>query len=692
MSRRVLLVLVLSLAGCRCRPGPVEPVELGFRVSPAELEFGRVLEGSSKTLTVTFSAETRAPVTVQLSTEAPFTVQPEAQIPGGSAVDVQVTFNAGSTEEERVLKMTVGDRTAELRLHGIGVRPPACVPSGECILSAYSLEEDRCIETPAPDDSACDPSSICLEQGRCRSGECLGIARRCDDGDLCTDDACSMDVGCVHTPHACPSPTAACMVATCDSRTGCGEAPAPDLTACGPLDCISVHFCMDGVCKTEPTPDGVMCSAPIACLPEATCQNKQCTRPMTGDWNPDWSARLPSAPVGELASIGSNLFFSVCSAVDAGAVDAGLPDAGVPDAGALDGGEVDGGELDGGLDAGVTSPLLACALTSYTGTGFERFTWPYEDTTRVREVRAAGNAGVLVWSDAGLELRSQVTGAVRLALDGQVSKEQWALGSESVFVNVDAGLYEWSDAGLRFLADVSGGASVIRGDALFAWDADAGLLTRVELLADGGTLRSDVNLMGVTSDWVLTADGVALLPAMGRVRFEADGGVNVLPWNFVDAGTLLERQTLAANGTMNAFFERCGGACETWVRNVDVATGATRFEGPVLRGVVPARIVESTLISSGRGAFATLVREERDGGPRAYLELFIDGESKGLCRLPEASGAVELAEFTSSSLVVTSRRADGGVVLESFGGLGNVPLTRFGWGTPNGVGGSRSDR
>ncbi|MGV3621314.1 MAG: hypothetical protein ACO1OB_10885 [Archangium sp.] len=688
MSRCALLVLIMSLAGCRCRPGPVDPVELGFRVAPAELEFGRVLEGSSKTLTLTLSAETRAPVSVALSTEAPFATGAEAQIPGGSSVDVQVTFNAGSTEEERVLKMTVGDGTAEVRLHGIGVRPPACVPSGECILSAYSLEEDRCIETPAPDDSACDPSSICLEQGRCRGGECLGIARRCDDGDLCTDDACSMDVGCVHTPHSCPDPTAACMVATCDSRTGCGEGPAPDLTPCGTLDCVNVHYCFEGSCRTEPTPDGLPCSAAIACLPEATCQDQVCTRVLEGDWNPDWSARLPAEPVGDLASIGSNLFFSMCRQTpDAGSLDAGALDGG-DDAGTVDAGSIDAGITDGGLDAGA---LGLCSLTSYTGTGFERFTTPFEDD-RVREVRAAGNAGVLLWSDAGLELRSQMSGALRFGLDAPVGRSQWALGNESVFVNVDAGLHEWTDAGLRFLADVSQEAVVIRGDALFAWDADAGLLTRVELLADGGTLRSDVSLMNVSSEWVLTADGLALLPAMGRVRFETDGGVDVLPWNFTDAGTLLERQTMAASGTMNVFFERCATVCETWVRNVDVLTGATRFEGRVLRGDVPARIVESTLFNTGRGVFGSLIREEQDGGSRAYFKLFIEGEEKALCRLPVASGAVELAEFTSSSLVVTSRRADGGVVLESFGGLGALPLQRNGWGTPTGVGGSRSDR
>ncbi len=683
MLRCVVLLMLVSLTGCRCRPGPVEPVELGLRTEPRELDFGRVLEGSQKTLPLTLVAVTRASIEVELATQSPFSVAPLASVPGGDAVDVAVTFAAGSEAVERVLTLTVGELTAEVKLRGVGVRPPVCTPSAECIISTYSLEEDRCIETQSPDDAPCDPSSICLEQGRCRSGQCLGIARRCDDGDLCTDDACSMEIGCVNTPRACPNPTAACTVATCDSRTGCGEGPAADLTPCGPLDCVSVNFCVSGMCRTEPTPDGLPCSPAIACLPEATCQNQVCSRVNEADWNPDWSARLPGAPVGALSSQSSNLFLSLCME------DAGLPlDAGVVDAGADDAGLDDAGVDDAGvLDAGAA---LVCALTSYTGTGFERFTYVYEDGAP-REVRAVSIAGVLLSTDAGLELRSPISGVLRHSLPVQVGETRWALSSEGVFLAIDGGLQSWVDGGLQWLAAVDDDAAVVRGDALFAWSADAGLLTRVELLGDGGVARRDVVVTGAPGDLLLTADGVAIFPASGRVRFEADGGASAVSYDFSDAGALREQHTLASAGTMSVFFERCDAGCETWVRNVDVESGATRFEGRVLRDDVEARIVASTLVEPRAGTFAALIREERDGGPRAFLQLFIDGESKALCRLPEASGAVEQARFSSSALVITAARSDGGVVLESYG-LGAVPLSTFGWTTSGGVGGTRSDR
>ncbi len=704
MSRCVVMMMLLSLAGCRCRPGPVEPVELGFRVQPPELDFGRVLEGSQKTLTLKLTAETRSPVEVALSTDAPFSVGEAASIPGGSEVDVAITFAAGSEAVERVLRLTVGDRTAEVKLRGVGVRPPACVPSGECIISTYSLEEDRCIETQSPDDAPCDPSSVCLEQGRCRSGECLGIARRCDDGDLCTDDACAMDVGCVHTPHACPTPTAACTVATCDPQLGCGEGPAADLTPCGPLDCVSVNFCVSGVCRNEPTPDGLPCSPAIACLPEATCQNQQCTRVNVGDWTPDWSAPLPSQPSGAIAALSSNLFLSVC-AIDAGShADAGVVDGGEADAGEVDAGDVDAGELDAGdIDAGDVEDAgasdggaddagfsMVCSLTSFTGTGFERFTWPYEDG-QPRSLRAVSNAGVLLAVDGGLELRSQATGALRHALWADLGGQQWALGSEGAFVILDGGLSEWVDGGVRLLADVGAGASLVRGNALLSWNASSGLLTEVTLLADGGAERRDVMVTGVSTSPLITADGLAIFPGYGRVRMEADGGADALTWDLSDAGVIDELASLASLGTMNGFFSRCDGGCETWVRNIDLLTGAARFEGRVLRGEQPSRIITSSLVDNARGAFVVLVREDGDAGARAYFELFVDGESRALCRLPEASGAVAQAVLSSSALVITAERPDGGAVLESYG-LGNVPTSRFGWATPTGVGGTRSDR
>ena len=698
MTRRAAwLFSVLLVAGCQCRPpGPVEPIALGLRVHPAELDFGRVLEGSTRVAIITLTAATRAPISVQLGTDAPFSVATSAEVPGGGDLEVPISFRAGNTAALGVLRLTVGDRSAEVRLRGIGVRPPDCRPSAPCVVSVYSLEEDRCIESPATDDAPCDTGSACLEQGRCRSGQCLGIARRCDDNDKCTDDACAMDLGCIHTPHACPAPTGTCRVATCDPRTGCGDGAAPDLTPCGPQSCVQVNFCFSGMCRAEPTPEGLPCSPAIACLPEAQCHNQVCARVTTADWVPSWSARLSGEPVGGLASSGSTLFFSLC--LDAGLADAGAGDAGTDDAGAID------PNSDGGIDAGAPRVLLDCSLTSYTGTGFERYDRDggpqpnaYADGAP-GSVLAVNSAGVLVQRERRLELRSPVTGALRSTLDVQVPRSLLVLERDRVLFWADGGLQAWVDGGVTLLASIDRPTALGRGAALFSWSPDAGMLTRLEFLGDGGVARRELSAGGFSSTAFAVSGNDATLGSSGRAHLDGldDGGVAIFDWAGADASGFADELTLSSSFATNVFYLRCDGGCggpeqETHVRVFDTATGSLLWEVPVVTPAFPGTMLATTLIDGRAGAFTTLMRAEFDGGSRSALAFFADGERKAVCRLPGASGAVEQAHFSTSALVITVRRADGSVVLESYD-LGALPVSRTSWSTPQGVGGTRSDR
>ncbi len=688
MMRRAawLCFLLPVLASCRCRtPGPVEPIELGLRVQPSELDFGRVLEGGTKVLNVTLTSATRAAISVELETEAPFEVVASASVPGGGDLEVPVTFRAGNGAVEGVLRLTVGDRSSVMKLRGVGVRPPDCRPSAACVVSVYSLEEDRCIESVAADDAPCDTDSVCLEQGRCRAGQCLGIARRCDDNDLCTDDACAMDIGCIHTPHACPLPAGACRVATCDARLGCGDGPAPELTTCGPQDCVEVSFCFEGACRKQPTPEGLPCSPAIACLPQAECRNKVCTRITEADWAPAWSARISGEPVGGLVSSGSTLFFSVC--VDGGLVDAGV-DAGVVDAGVP--------------DAGAAQWQLTCSLSSYTGTGFERFErdggmqpQDYADGA-LRSVVAVNSGGVLVQRDGGLEFRSPVTGALRHELAMAPARSLLVLDRDRVFVWADGGVQAWADGGLTLLAAVAEPTAMARGSALFAWNPDAGVLTRLALLADGGVEREELSVPNTASNALAAVQNAAVFGSVGQVQFFNDAGVVPFDWTGASVSQFLDEQTLSSSLATDVFYLRCDGGCggpeqETVVRVFDPTTGARLWEVPVVQQNLPGRMMATTLIEGRQGGFITLLRAETDAGPRAYAALFADGERKAVCRLPELSGSIEQAHFSTTALVVTVRRPDGGVVLESYE-LGALPVSRSSWATPQGVAGTRSDR
>lgn len=712
MRRAALLVLVL-VAGCRCQPSVVDPVELGIRVEPRALDFGRVLEGTVASRTLTLAAETRAPVTVQVSTAAPFSAPRVAEVPGGGDTTLEVAFLARDGVSEGVLRLTVGDKTAEVPLVGTGVRPPACLPSAECVLSVYSLEEDRCVESPAPDDAPCDPKSLCLEQGRCRAGQCLGVARRCDDNDLCTNDACSLEVGCVHTPVTCPAPTAACRVATCAPTTGCGDAPAPDATPCGPADCVSLNLCSSGACMAVDTPDGFPCAPPIACLPEGTCRDDVCQRTFVGEWEPAWSAPLAAEPHGELASAGSQLFFSVCGVgvdagglddggLDDGGADAGAPDAGDADGGALDDGGLDGGDLDGGEDAGNADAgvVPACALASYTTTGFERFTRPYEDLA-AREVWAVGPGGVVLRAAGALEVRSRATGELREVHAAPVERRQLVITDEGlVAVVADGGLVAFAaDGGATVLAAAAGSASLAgAGPVLFAWDADAGRLTRVEALLDGGVDTATFALGGSPS---LVTEGDGVLVGTGtRLARGSDGGWASVALAWPDAGVarVLEEETLAARDAIDIFFERCDGGApcapserEAWVSVFEPTTGLLRWGAQLTPAGVQTRLVTTTLLDEEPGALANVVRADFDGGAQAFLQVFSEGQRRVLCRLPEASGALLSAHFATTALVVTARRPDGGVVLEAYP-LNALPVASGGWPRAHGLDGARQAR
>jgi hypothetical protein len=78
---------------------------------------------------------------------------------------------------------------------------------------------------PCADDFDCDPLGQCGGVA-CVDGICDVSDLDCDDGNVCTQDACDAATGCVNTPlpaaqvPECTAPDA-CSVATCDPGLGC---------------------------------------------------------------------------------------------------------------------------------------------------------------------------------------------------------------------------------------------------------------------------------------------------------------------------------------------------------------------------------------------------------------------------------------------------------------------------------------
>jgi hypothetical protein len=692
-----MAVLVLA-AGCRCGDD-IDMVEQRFRLASTDaLDFGRVLEGTVVTRQVTLIAETRVGVSVGAAAPRPFGVEALVEIPAGSQVDLEVTFKAGNGEATGELALTSGRQDVRVPLRGVGVRKPPCLPSAVCRVSEYSLEFDRCVETVAPDEALCEPDSQCLEQGRCRAGQCLGIARRCNDNDACTSDACSMDAGCVHTRITCPPPTAPCRVATCDARTGCGEAMAPDGTPCGRSDCVSARVCTMGECKEIPTPEGTECGPAIACYGVSRCQNQRCARPDAGTWVATWTARLDGeateAPPG-LVSFAGAVYLTQCGVPRA--LDGGSEDGGGPDAGDADGGVFpDAGDVDAG-------PPTTCVVRSYTGTGFERFTEPVSAPEQLAHVSAGG---IVLLVDGGFVFRTRSMGRFVAGWEtGVLSPRQVASLADGGVVLAVAG----DDGGATIVL-----ASTARTMALTAFaepvthlaidEADhvvtlgGGLVRRLSTVPDGGLLVEQVALADAGFEGLALA-GDTLVIGATLLSFEPDGGASVTRLAEPPVGTWREREVLVTPSTVFLFFKACAVmamSClptdaATWVRAYARTTGALLWEDTVLPTGLSGRLIEASALrlpGSFEAALAAVVEESLDGGAvRGGLVVSLDG-GRLECPFPDGTGHVAAATFQPGQLVTLGTRGDGGVVLEAWP-LGALPLELSGWPQAGGVSGQR---
>lgn len=718
MKRWALLVLVAGSA-CRCRDGGIDPTQAGYRVETQEIDFGKVLEGDSLSKDITVIATSASDITIDLATDPPFNVQPIVNVPGGSSNTVAVKFTAGTLPVTGEVRLSANNAKATVKLKGIGVRPKVCTASGPCKVSTYQIDTDTCLETEAGEGAACQPESVCLEKGECHGGKCQGVARTCDDQSACTIDSCAMDVGCVHQMRACPAPTQACRVAACDPVMGCGTAQAPDGTPCGTVDCVKALLCVGGACTEVPTPEGFVCGAATPCQAEPKCKNQKCVGPDAGLMMPRTTVKLPGVPVDERPSLvaqAGNVYFQLCGLPplpDAGVKppDAGVKDAGTADAGA-DGGESDGGENDAGEGDAGPPPVPFdggfCALTSYTGTGFERWTSRYPDLAP-RKLIHAGSKGVVLQQEGALEIRTLATGvAARVPIAGTLAPrgiaqnldlEVWALVTSD-----DAGprLVRFGDGGVLPELPLDAGASLLAIDedgTAWLYAPDAGTLGWLKS-DDAGWHLGWTNGVAVGNASLVAAEGRVVAGA--RALFHADDG-GVLAFDWVgDAGApqaVLDRFSVAGERAGVILYRECEfplTSCApideaTWAYAYRLDDGRFLFRVKVLPSGVEGRVEEVALAGLQPGAFATLVNVFPDGGPtKAFLEGYADGKRVLLCAFQDHTlfgGAV----FTPSALHTLVNRDGGAWLLETYD-LGAAPVLQQGWPQADGLGGTRRAR
>jgi hypothetical protein len=695
------LGLWMSLSGCHCGPGSLGGAAVGFTVSGATVDFGRVLEGNQESRLVTLVSAGSVDLTVAVSTSGvPFGAPASVTVPRGGQVDVSVVFTAGDTAADGTLNLSAHGQTLSVPLQGVGVAPLDCTPDASCVVSQFDLPSGTCIQSQAPDGTACTPSSDCLDNGQCQAGQCDGSPRDCDDGNACTNDACAEGQGCVHTPVSCPPPAHLCQQAICSPSSGCGTTNAPDETACGPINCVSASLCFGGMCETIPTPDGVPCAPPTPCRAGGTCQSHQCVVPDAGDLVSVFALPLTTVPTlgpdpaPALLAYGGNVFWTACDPTDGG-----------------------------------------CALVSYTPNGFQRFVQPLPDA-RPRWLVAAGDAGVvlaaadvleaydielgtLLWSVPATALvpppqtpggfaRTSPARAVLTADGALTAAFSWWPAPDAGAS--DAGTDAGPAAGVQTLVRVAvdggillngwlqgqGSQSVLAATAnggLFLYDSTGPVAQAAAI--DGGWEVQGVGLWpGAPS--LATSNGVLLVGAITLVPL--DGGASE-PLAVQDGGAPfypLPGVVVASDGEAYALQAACEPPLVDPCADVDKTTYVTALELP--NGVldwtaeaavsgVPVRFAEGVVVQGGVGV-VTLSEISPDAGVESHVEGFAAGQRLFDCRIPPP-GTLGAGVFDNGTLYVLFERDDAWW-LEGYplAGLGFEPT---GWPQRNGVAGTRAE-
>jgi cysteine-rich repeat protein len=155
----------------------------------------------------------------------------------------------------------------------------ACVKSGlvECdddnICTTDSCDPDSgCIHLL--NNAPCDDGNLCTTSDLCQLGECGGSDQlNCNDGNDCTDDACSPQVGCTFTPNqnGCDDGNACTTVDSCNTGSCKGSAPA---------QCSDNNVCTEDLCDALlgciHVNNSDSCSDGNACTAEDLCQGGEC--------------------------------------------------------------------------------------------------------------------------------------------------------------------------------------------------------------------------------------------------------------------------------------------------------------------------------------------------------------------------------------------------------------------------------
>jgi len=164
--------------------------------------------------------------------------------------------------------------------------------NSECLTPQCHPKSGECSFVPANDGAFCNDKDPCTIGESCLDGKCGGgVPVNCNDGNVCTDDACDPAKGCVYQHNQ----------AVCEDGDSCTVGDKCFGGACmpgKPLACDDGNLCTNDACVSGKgcthTPNTLPCDDSNACTTSDGCVNGACaggkgvdcndSNPCTDDW------------------------------------------------------------------------------------------------------------------------------------------------------------------------------------------------------------------------------------------------------------------------------------------------------------------------------------------------------------------------------------------------------------------------